>query len=295
MVSRKLRSRSKPISIKLKKNSRSARRNSYYSSYSSAGFLDHSISVRSILKYLGIVLGFFIVLLCVFMLGRVSAKDSESASAIESSPLSGQTKQVAKDNTLAADSGSKATSESKDSANSTVALANLSGESENEFKTEYKDGVLVVNMGEPADEDLTADYPVEEDTESCTPKVAGFDYNYTNVVIDVSNFQRELKGDNWGAITSLKLTVTNNERCTIINPTKIKLKMNPKGKGSVWWDDDVFLSDSFKRMQPGKSVTEVVTVHVSYSDIYSEKDFRLSVFDDYDIAMGTFKKYITLP
>ncbi|MBW2963958.1 hypothetical protein KY363_00725 [Candidatus Woesearchaeota archaeon] len=293
MVSRKIRSRSKPISIKLKKSSRNARRRGYYSSYSSSSFLDQTFSIRSVLKYSGIVLGFAIVLFCVFMLGRVSANDPKAVAEIETSQLSGQTKQVVKDD-VSAVTEPQAPSETTKSANSTGSLANLSGDKEDTFKTEYKDGVLVVDVGEPAADEADDDGDADQ-ASSCTPKAAGFDYNYTNVLIEVSNFQRELKGDNWGSIDSLKLTITNNEACTIINPTKIKIKMNPKGKGSVWWDDDVFLSDSFKRMQPGKTVTEIVPVHVSYSDIYSEKDFRLTVFDDYDIAMGTFKKYITLP
>ena len=94
-------------------------------------------------------------------------------------------------------------------------------------------------------------------------------------------------------MTSLKLTVTNNEPCTIINPTQVKIKLNNKGKGSVWWDDEVFLSSAFRNMKPGDSVTEIVPIHVSYADIYTEKEFKLVLFDDYDIEIGTFKEYMT--
>jgi len=115
------------------------------------------------------------------------------------------------------------------------------------------------------------------------------------VGIDVSNFQRELRGDNWASLSSLKLTITNCESCTLINPTMVKIKMNARGKGSVWWDDDIYLSEEFKNMYPGKSVSAVIPVHVSYSDIYSEKHFQLALFDDYDIHMGTYQEFITFP
>jgi hypothetical protein len=248
--------------------------------------LDTAVSVRSILKYGGIVLAFAVIFVSVFMLGRISASDDVPAPVQKSTELSGQTKQVPKD------------------AAEEVTSAVVTNPVETTQEEEYPEPAT---LEKPAQKETADAEPVVEDVVETVPEatkplpppcentVAGFDYAYRNVVVDVSNFQRDLKGDNWGTLTSLKLTITNNETCTIINPTKAKLKLNPKYKGSVWWDDDVFLPDSFQHMMPGQTISEVIGVHASYSDIYSEKDFKLTVFDDYDIAMGTFKTYITLP
>ena len=249
-------------------------------------FLDSTVSVRSILKYAGITLLFILVLVSVFMLGRLSANDTVSGSTSSGpSQLSSRTTQVLKVNPSneVAEEGSAAADyeeeiADEDEEQSDVDEINLSDE-----VPEYI----------PAPEDPEEEEVAEEP--ACTNKVAGFDYAYSKIVVDVSNFQRENRGDNWASITSLKLTVTNNEPCMIVNPTKIKLKLNARGKASVWWDDDVFLPESYRRMLPGETVSEIVPVHVSYSDVYSEKEFKLTVFDDYDIDMATFKKYITFP
>jgi hypothetical protein len=254
------------------------------------------------------LIAFAVILASVFLLGRISAEKfgSEPATA-QVQQLSGQTKQVVKD-TPSVEASPEKTDSVEDGSADTVSVKDT-GDSEEDSETSGSTGKeqsgryipsqdkIVVGGSEDVNESSSSsggeDY--DADSSSCTPKPAGFNYNYTNVAIDVSNFQREIKDSNWATLTAVKLTVTNIEKCLIINPTKIKLKMNPKGKGSVWWDDDVWLPDSFRNMYPGDTVTEIVSIHVSYSDIYSEKDFRLSVFDDYDIPIGTFKKNIFLP
>ncbi len=288
MVKRNIRSKSRTRSITLKKRSKNAKRRSAYLAYRTNSVLDTSVSVRNMLKFSGIALACIIVFVCIFMLGRISATDSitESASS-DTHQLSGETKQVVKnnsDNTEKESSDESQETEKKET-NRSISVVNLSETEDNEKPYEPE---IVYTVATDA-------YEPEPIVEQCRNKVAIFDHNYTNIAISASNFQRELKGNNWATITSLKLSITNNEKCTIINPTKVKIKMNPKGKGSVWWDDDVSLSDSFDNMLPGATVTEIIPVHVSYSDIFSEKDFRLTVFDDYDIQMGTFKKYIILP
>jgi hypothetical protein len=279
----KRKARSKPRSIQLKRSSVRSRRKRIYSNRRGIGdFLDSSISVRSLVKYSAITLSFVIILAAVFVLGRVSAGPAESiASEPQTQQLSGQTKQVTKQESAPDSSSSE---ETKSIATESVDIANLS-DTETEF---------VYTQAEETDEEEEEE-EVMDTTPSCKNKVAGFDYNYTNVEVVVSNYQRTMKGENWASLDSIKLTVTNNEKCIIINPTRIKIKMNPKGKGSVWWDDDVFLSDSFEHISPGKSVSEIIPIHVSYSDVHSEKDFRLTLFDDYGIPITTFKKYIILP
>jgi cytoskeletal protein RodZ len=290
MVRRKIRSKSKAKSIKLKRRSkRSSYKNNKNSLHSFNRdidrFLDKTVSVRNLLKYSCLTLAFIIVFLSVFMLGRFSVSSSEPDNPAQSSQLSGQTTQTIKSN--------------PDPDNSNTAEVEEEPEEEIEEPTITSIDMLEANNGEEEEENQEEVYEEEEEPEeeieepSCKNKVAGFDYSYTKVPISVSNFNKETKGDNWASLTSLKLTVTNNEPCTIINPTRIKIKLNAKGKGSVWWDDDVFLPDSFRHMLPGTTVSEIIPIHVSYSDIYSEKDFRLTLFDDYDISIGTFKEYIT--
>ncbi|MBN1544540.1 hypothetical protein JW898_03710 [Candidatus Woesearchaeota archaeon] len=244
--------------------------------------------MRSILKYAGITLLFVLVLVSVFMLGRFSAKERVSGNP---SPGTSQLSSRATQN-VDVDSGSDAEDGLSDAADHDEDIADGSEGSDIEEVNLSDEGPEYIPASEDPVEEVFEDV-VEEP--ACTNKVAGFDYPYSRIVVDVSNFQRENRGDNWASITSLKLTITNNELCTIVNPTKIKLKLNPRGKGSVWWDDDVFLPESYWKMLPGETVSEIVPVHVSYSDIYSEKDFKLTVFDDYDIEMTTFKKYITFP
>ena len=56
----------------------------------------------------------------------------------------------------------------------------------------------------------------------------------------------------------------------------------------------MFLPDTFLHMLPGSTASDIVPVHVSYSDINGEKDIKISVFDDYDIVMSTWKKITTI-
>ena len=298
MVKRRVRSKSKSRSIQLKKRSRRPGRTRYsYSSTFSAfdKFLDRNVSVRSLLKYSSITVAFILVLAFVFMLGRLSVDASGSMdSAGESVQLAGQTSQVMKSGAADNDDSSvgDATGEETEEDVSDIGEMNLSDpEDDAEASEEGTENEGSDNVeGKKADEESGED--VEES--ECSLKHAEFDYTYRLVDISVSNFNKEVRGENWATVTALKLTITNNEHCTIINPAQIKIKLNNRGKGSVWWDDEVFLPKSFLGMKPGETVSEIVPVHVSYSDIYSEKDFRLTVFDEYGIEIGTFKDYITL-
>ncbi len=289
-------------SIQLKRRARKSKRKvshvrSFNPSKTWNDFLDQDIPVRSLVKYSSITLAFVLVLLVVFMLGRISAEATDLSSGNEQSlQLSGQTKQVVKsdnDNYDISkediDEQERTDKESDKLNDSDLDIKNLSDKGDVKFNSDSVEYVYEsVNVVDSEDVE-----EVIEETPKCKNKIAGFDYAYTKIGISVSNFQRESRGDNWASISSLKLTVTNNEPCTIVNPTRIKIKMNPVGKGSVWWDDDVYLPDTFRNMHPSKTVTEIIPIHVSYSDIYSEKDFRLAVFDDYDIHMGTYKEDLT--
>jgi hypothetical protein len=257
--------------------------------YSFSRALDTTVSVRSIVKYSVLVLVFLIVLGSVFLLGRVSAKPDPSG--MSSAQLSGQTKQTAK----------QSADVENLSADKVVSDPDPSEDVE-EVDADVPDNArVIITRPEPAVD--KGEKPLAEETEvtetpdpvvgeSCTYSHAPFDYNYTKVNFSVSNFNKDVRGDNWGTITSLKLTVTNNEKCTIINPTQLKIKLTAKGKGSLWWDDEVFLPETFKRITPGGTATDTITVHVSYSDIYGEKELKATLFDDYDIPMSTVKKYM---
>lgn len=279
MVKRKVKSKSKSRGIQLKRNSRRSSRMKRYSYRRPTGigdFLDRSISVRSLVKYSSVTLAFVLVLAFVFVLGRISVSHADPASeSAGSAHLSGATTQVVK--------GTDAEEE------------------ETEQESEEQERIIdtdpdVVNLSdnESDDEETEEDEEQADEKESdCKLSVAGFDYTYKHVTLEVTNFNKDIRGENWASLTSLKLTVTNDEPCTIINPTQIKIKLNNKGKGSVWWDDEVFLPESFRNMKPGDTVSEIIPIHVSYADIYSEKDFRLTLFDDYDIIIAAFKEDIT--
>ena len=250
--------------------------------YVGGSLLDRSISLRVILKYSIIILLFLIILGSVFMFGRISAGAKMPAAAAVNTQLSGQTKQV-----------EKVVDDVTYEEPVQVPVASPKEVEPEVNDSKVKEDANITNSDDalvPSRERLS----IEKPEVPCANKVAEFDYKYTKINSTVSDFVKEVKGENWATITSLKLTVTNNENCIIVNPTQIKIKLNPKGKGSIWWDDEVFLPDSFKHMLPGTSVSETVPVHVSYSDIYSEKDLKVSLFDDYDIVMATFKKLVTI-
>ncbi|MFH1668534.1 MAG: hypothetical protein ABIA62_01255 [Candidatus Woesearchaeota archaeon] len=273
--------KSKVMSIKLKKRSRISKRrkNIYVSRSSWRNKLNHTISVGSLLKYTGITLAFIIIVMSIFMLGRLSAlpdaPEQEGDSKISSKSTNVETLQ----------------DQEKSEKETTV-----EDQAEKNAKEEPINEEETAETEDTAEEDTISDADEENDdpAPACKYKDAPFDYTYTGVSTEISNFQKELRGDNWASITSMKLTITNNEKCTIINPTKLKIKLNARGKGSVWWDDELFLSDTFRDIKPGETVTDIVPVHVSYSDIYSEKDLRVSVFDEYDVHIVTYKEYITI-
>lgn len=295
MVKRRVKSKNKSRGIQLKsRHTRSSRSAVYSRRRQISKLLDKEVSVRSIIKYSGMTLAFITIFLFVFLLGRFSTNDSGSSDIhSESLELSGETKQVVKEGsdveTISADEDASGTEE--ETGDDDIDAMDLS-EPDDEEDGRQADVVIEDYSVEKDDNGVSEE--AETDREPCSFSTAEFDYAYRLVDIEVSNFNKDIKGDNWATLTSLKLTITNNEACTIINPTQVKIKLNNKGKGSVWWDDEVFLPNSFRNLRPGETVSDIIPIHVSYSDIYSEKDFRLTIFDDYDIEMGTFKNYILL-
>jgi len=242
-------------------------------------YLDRTISLRTIVKYSLLILIFLVILGSVFILGRISA-DKEKAASANTTDIPVETKQVVKTEEVVPKNLSHE--------NITETVKEMPVKEE-QAKVEEKKEEVAAPVVKP-EVNVTQKPAIP----SCENKIAEFDYNYTKMNITVSDFVKELKGENWATIISLKLTVTNNERCLIVNPTQIKIKLNPKGKGSVWWDDEVFLPDTFKHMMPGTTVSDVVPVHVSYSDIYGEKDMKVVLFDDYDITMASYRKILTI-
>ncbi len=268
--------------IRLRSVSRTGWRTSILYGYRYRAFLDSTISVGSLLKYSGITLAFIIILTSVFLLGRVSVDDDITG---QSTQLSGQTKQILKTDIEEKEPETKINT-TKPVAQDVIEDEVEDVEPEIESVEKKVENVTEPETEKPGSQNVSLDIPV------CKPEEPGFDYKYTDINVTVSDFKKELKGDNWATLAYVTLTLTNNEDCLIVNPTRVKVKLNPRGKGSVWWDDDIFLSDAFKRMTPGKTVSEEIPVHVSFSDIYSEKEFKLVVLDDYDITMATFRQYM---
>lgn len=283
---RNSRNRIKRIKIKSRRSSYRPRSREF------TNVLDLNISVRTLVRYVGTFLAFVIVLSAVFLLGRLSADTSNHDSV--TAQLSGETRQVQKEGTVELEQQEE---EIESTPLDEEILEEEDDPPEDETEEDPVEYVYEPVVSGSDDYISTDEDDIEEtdDEEDCTPKTAQFDYNYTSIDVSASNFQRTLKGDNWATIDSFLLTITNNEECTIVNPHQIKIKLNNKGKGSIWWDDEVFLPESFKKMKPGETKSEIIPVHVSYSDILSEKDFKVYVFDEYDIVMNIYKDYITLP
>jgi hypothetical protein len=253
--------------------------------------LDSNISLRSLLKYAAIILLFIAVLGFVFALGKYYGQGAHQEK---------QTTTIAKetaDNEIEGDAVQTLKETEKeelpetepDTDTETVQEEEPRAEPEPETTTQTTQNDIAVT--ETVTHTTTTETPKQE---LCAAKPAGFDYPYSMVNVTVNKINKEKKSDNWAVMTSVEISITNGESCIITNPTQIKLKMNNKGKGSNWWDDEVFLPETFQKLMPGETVSETVPVHVSYSDIYMEKDFKLVVFDDYGIDMATYKKYVTL-
>ncbi len=271
----KPRTRKKAISVrkkKPKKRTRTAR--SAYSGLDS--FLDKTVTVRSLLKYSAIVLLFLLVVGSAFMLGRIS-RSAVGPDTVELSSYS--------------------TKEAEEAVEQEPEHPKIEKEAELEEPdqpVEYRvaDEDEEKDLIQPQEQFFEAEPELVE--ESVELKVADFGFEYSNVEISIADIVKEGRGANWASVESLKLTVRNQEDHTIINPTRIKMKINPKGRGSNWWDDEVFLPDSFKNLKPGEQVSENIDVHVSFSDIYEEKDFQLVVLDDYDVPIAWYKKIMII-
>ena len=248
-------------------------------------FLDRTISVRTLLKYTAIVLLFFLVVGSSFLLGRLTSSDPSPDAKLSGAPV-----QDLKQTEVEED-------EVDDSPEPSASLD--SSDEETDDVDEQEAVYRVASDDEPVEE-----YRFEAESPSAATQppasenvpltVAEFGYEYSKVGIEVSELEKLERGTNWASVESIKLTVKNGEPGTIINPTRIKIKINPKGKGSNWWDDEVFLPESFKHMKPGDEVSDTVKVHVSFSDIYSEKDFQVVVLDDYDVPIAWYKKVLTI-
>ena len=263
---------------KTKRKTNVKRRKKVYSKSGLDSFnklLDRTITVRTLLKYSTIVLLFVLVVSSAFLLGRASARSNTLSSQ--------QVTELSSDPSDAPEIDAAAELEEapvKDTDNS------------EEDKKDTEEPAPIEEVAEV--EEYYFEAEPEPKTEPIKLKIAEFGFNYSKVFADATDFQKNEKGVNWATLESLRLTIRNDEDSTIINPTRIKIKMNNKGKGSVWWDDEVWLSDSFKDLRPGQEATEIIPVHVSYSDIYQEKDFRLVVLDDYDVPIVYVKKIMVL-
>jgi hypothetical protein len=247
--------------------------------------LDSTISVGTVLKYSAIILLFIVVFGFVFMLGQHYADKNAPAETEEE-----QTKIESATSTDAEPSETEKDPVNEDP-NEEVTEKEAPVETAEEIPAETTETAPAQEV-DTTPKITTTETPKE--TTLCVAKSAGFDYQYSKINATVSAINTEKKGDNWAVITSVEISISNNENCIIANPTQIKIKMNTRGKGSSWWDDETFLPDTFLKLMPGETVMETVPVHVSYSDIYMEKDFKLVVFDEYGIDMATYKKYVTL-
>jgi len=248
--------------------------------YHGPGFMYKTITVKDLLLY--ILLGIislallFVIIVIPFMVGRASVDCNATL------PQEDENK------SLKIDAATALINE----------VANQSEETEEEeIEEEIEDEVTVEE--EPPEEEVEEE--IEEETEEEYDEDARYLRTdervataYTDVEIDMLEFDDEIRGLDWGTINEMKIIITNNQDRIII-PYTLKMKIyNVGDHASDWWDDEVNLRDHLNIIAPdGYKILEL-DVHVSFSELDEKKRLALYLFDEVGKQMGSKIKEIEI-
>lgn len=239
--------------------------------------LEKTITVKDLLLYagygLGVIVLLFIIVLIPFMIGRASVDC----------------------NSLCTESSLNKTA--KVSA-ATSLINEIAEESEEEAETETVEEEVVEEEPEEEPEEEVVEEEVEEEEYDenarylrTDPRVAT---SYSDIDIDLLDFDYEMRGADWGTISNVKIIITNNQQKIVI-PYTLKMKIyNVGDSASDWWDDEINLRDHLNIIVPGGYKQLTLDSHVSFSETDVKKRLSIHLFDEVGKSMGSRVKEIEI-
>jgi hypothetical protein len=252
--------------------------------------LDKQVSMRTLLRNVFIVLLVVAVLVGVFFLGRYSAS---------SSPKSSELAAVGSSANVAASLDAAPEVASADNSSAVVTVSDTSaGARSDDGSVDSSLNVSVVNSSSVVNTSAAVEASSVNVTNASSAVVEvkkdageGYDYRYVNAYIDDIDY--EVKGDDWGTVTSLKITVENLEKVSV-HPSAVKARLYVVGEEGNWWDLEEDVPALMTQLLPKQSVAQTFEAHISYSGLDSEKTLKVAVYDQYDKKMAEVVKKFTL-
>ncbi|MBI4739337.1 hypothetical protein HY772_07370 [Candidatus Woesearchaeota archaeon] len=242
-------------------------------------FLDKQISIRALVRNVIVVLLILAILAAVFLLGRWSAlsssKDSQNLTITSLNSNTVMQKGTAKPTMNVSENAAKAS----------VGAPNASVPKE-ENKTAIAPEEASAAQMKPSVTNVTA-------TPSTTPEKAGEGFEYKSVGVYIGEVKHLKKGDDWGTVTSIEVTVENLEK-VLVYPVKVKARLYKAGEEGNWWDMEEDVPALMTQLASKASAKYTFETHISYSGLTEEKTLKVVVFDQYNQKMGDVIKTVTL-
>lgn len=131
---------------------------------------------------------------------------------------------------------------------------------------------------------------IEEEPKAITPKIKGFEFPATSIVVtqhnislSLDNIEHEIKTEYWGKITGITATVLNNGSKEF-KPKLRVLLYDEKDFKEEWFNPKAEIEFDIEKLYPNQHTTRDAIVSISFDDIAITKHFKLVLVDAADPA-----------
>lgn len=243
--------------------------------------LDKQVSVRTLIRNTIVIIVIMAVLAAVFLLGRWSApfthKDSVNLKSSLNAKLATQTGSLSSTTTVPMNKTTNVSSTSNRSA----------------LKEENKTAPITHVNESMAQTNATPTNATPNVTLTSTSAKTGEGFEYKNVGVYIGAVNHVKKGDDWGTVTSIEVTIENLEKVSI-NPAKVKARLYKTGEEADWWDLEEDVPALMRNLAKKSSVKHTFESHISYSGLSEDKTLKVVLYDQYNQKMGDVVKTMKL-
>lgn len=154
---------------------------------------------------------------------------------------------------------------------------------QNEEEAAVEEIINVTGISEETD-------ALAEEPEVIIPKIKGFEFPPTSIVVTQHNISlsldkinHEIKSEYWGKITGITATVLNNGSKEF-KPKVLVLLYDEKDFKEEWLKPKAEIEFDIEKLYPGEHTTRDAIVSISFDDIALTKHFKIILVDAADLG-----------
>lgn len=151
---------------------------------------------------------------------------------------------------------------------------------ENERELQEIQQQIDTRMQKAIDDSLTADEKTKEQTKS-------FEFNKNAIVnskngisLSLDDLNYEIKGDNWGKITEITVTILNNGN-NDFKPEILVFLYDEKDRKEEWFQTKAKIEFDIWNLQVGEHITKKAIVNIPFDDLNLTKKFELALLEGF--------------